>query len=1026
MQDRVASELAKWSGGQLKAAVNKQQQKDILDGQMAYQQGRTFEDVEMGGNKWALEGYRLMDAQTLSSSMLAAQRAEIEQGAYELDPDAYRQRFTNRLDALLENTDARTAELVRTQMAEQMPVLVADHTTQHLRYQEQRNYDSLVTSMDVVSRDPTAIEQVIDFATGEEGSPSSGLSTERRQAAVVSGVVAAFDADNPLAFAVLSREGLLGDNLTPEQKNAIRGAQRRYEGRRRDEYNAELMEGQRDIERRINSGKLSPLAAAEEWVALLAEHEITATQAEAGNVYDMAKGVETTENRTASVNFETAIVNGDWRRAADIMAPVLIQIESGGDPTAVSSKGAKGRWQVMDYTNSDPGFGITPARDNSRAERERVGREYWQTMVGGSSAHKILKWEAGDLEAAAIAYNAGPGVANKWIASGRNDSVLPQETKDYKRKMLAGAQHWKAPTAQDRLSLAQQNLQVARERNALAVYEEVAPRLSEVDDEFMAGKISEGAWLERRAHLYERYDYARTKADVDHEISLGRERESALEAQAKKTSDEGYKIALDNAKLELVPIREQYEQDIADPSLTDEQRMAVTQQYRQATQEVFDNHGIQLIDRGRPEQMEQMLQNWRKGEQAHREWTEKQGLIGNANTANTVGTLPKDLQQEALRGFDERTLTALQEVQNEDGDITDADVAAQHNALRTDYIAKNGIVDEQVQQTINVAASGTAWIGADGKPRPHVVAGLHSFMSIYGTDPALASRYVPDPQAHARMLGAAYHLQAQFPDRDVFKTADLTDKSDPLTNAMYDTVEQMGLAMKTPASPEQQQERLNRARDYVNSGNLSGSWFGGVGAGDAAERLLPGSLLAAGLSKEFDAADVNAARQLDNAAITSTFLTHVEHFIDTVGPHMPMTPNQGLAQMAMEHVEGLGAIMGNTFVMPKAGEPSIRAQMFPGKTGISTAAPNTAIVEWMRKVGEDGKHPILAQWYEDNAIGGEFFRAISPFHERHPGNQTAPYFTVQRVNGQYVAMLPGHGSVTLPMKEIGDLYLSTR
>jgi hypothetical protein len=81
--------------------------------------------------------------------------------------------------------------------------------------------------------------------------------------------------------------------------------------------------------------------------------------------------------------------------------------ESGGDPNAVSPAGAKGAMQVMDATNYNPGFGVMPARDESPAERERVGNDYAQAMLARYGGNETL---------AAAAYNAGPGKVDEWIA----------------------------------------------------------------------------------------------------------------------------------------------------------------------------------------------------------------------------------------------------------------------------------------------------------------------------------------------------------------------------------------------------------------------------------------------------------------------------------------------------------------------------------------------------------------------------------------------------------------------------------
>lgn len=121
------------------------------------------------------------------------------------------------------------------------------------------------------------------------------------------------------------------------------------------------------------------------------------------------------------------------------------QQESGGDPNAVSPKGAKGLMQVMDATNNNPGFGVTPAKDDSPEERARVGRDYLQAMITRYG---------GDLQKGLAAYNAGPGAvddavaqAGKAVNQGMKNpdgslktgwmDYLPQETKDYVPAVLS-------------------------------------------------------------------------------------------------------------------------------------------------------------------------------------------------------------------------------------------------------------------------------------------------------------------------------------------------------------------------------------------------------------------------------------------------------------------------------------------------------------------------------------------------------------------------------------------------------------
>jgi hypothetical protein len=105
------------------------------------------------------------------------------------------------------------------------------------------------------------------------------------------------------------------------------------------------------------------------------------------------------------------------------------QVESGGNPFAVSPKGALGPMQTMPGTLTDPGFGVTPARDNSPEEQRRVGIEYLHALMSKFGTQGGL-----------AAYNWGPG---HWQAAlgqyGTPDAALahaPPETRAYVPKVL--------------------------------------------------------------------------------------------------------------------------------------------------------------------------------------------------------------------------------------------------------------------------------------------------------------------------------------------------------------------------------------------------------------------------------------------------------------------------------------------------------------------------------------------------------------------------------------------------------------
>lgn len=96
-----------------------------------------------------------------------------------------------------------------------------------------------------------------------------------------------------------------------------------------------------------------------------------------------------------------------------------------GKTLTTSPKGALGEMQVMPTTITDPGFGVTPARDKSPDEIARVGVDYLQAM----------KSRYGDTDRALIAYNWGPGSTDKWIAAGADPKKLPEETRTYVQRV---------------------------------------------------------------------------------------------------------------------------------------------------------------------------------------------------------------------------------------------------------------------------------------------------------------------------------------------------------------------------------------------------------------------------------------------------------------------------------------------------------------------------------------------------------------------------------------------------------------
>lgn len=100
----------------------------------------------------------------------------------------------------------------------------------------------------------------------------------------------------------------------------------------------------------------------------------------------------------------------------DVVRAVMMT-ESGGNPKAVSPKGALGLMQLMPATARD--LGVDPLDPE-------------QALAGGRKYLEQMLSMFGNLPAALAAYNMGPGALKK---RGMND--LPQETKAYVAKVLA-------------------------------------------------------------------------------------------------------------------------------------------------------------------------------------------------------------------------------------------------------------------------------------------------------------------------------------------------------------------------------------------------------------------------------------------------------------------------------------------------------------------------------------------------------------------------------------------------------------
>jgi hypothetical protein len=129
-------------------------------------------------------------------------------------------------------------------------------------------------------------------------------------------------------------------------------------------------------------------------------------------------GIAETDNYVRNILGKAQVdPNASPEQQAEQLLPHLIQQESGGNPNAVSPKGAQGLTQVMPATARDPGFGVAPMQGNSPQENVRFGRDYLTAM---------LKRYPGRPDLALAAYNAGPGVADRFAQpQASNGGAIP-------------------------------------------------------------------------------------------------------------------------------------------------------------------------------------------------------------------------------------------------------------------------------------------------------------------------------------------------------------------------------------------------------------------------------------------------------------------------------------------------------------------------------------------------------------------------------------------------------------------------
>lgn len=128
----------------------------------------------------------------------------------------------------------------------------------------------------------------------------------------------------------------------------------------------------------------------------------------------------------------------------EVLSRAVQSQESADNPNAVSAKGAVGLMQVMPTTAREIADKIGdenfPRGENDVVVSAYLTNPFVSKRYGEYYLKEQLRTFANSrdpIEAALVAYNAGPSVAQKWIESGYDDKLLPKETRDYKTEIMS-------------------------------------------------------------------------------------------------------------------------------------------------------------------------------------------------------------------------------------------------------------------------------------------------------------------------------------------------------------------------------------------------------------------------------------------------------------------------------------------------------------------------------------------------------------------------------------------------------------
>lgn len=733
------NKLAAWGGEAIRKEATKQWNKDLLDGQMAYQQGVAFDEVASDGNKWKAEGYHVMEAQTLSSTFLAAQQNEISNEGYALSPEEYRKQYVGRLDALIDGKDPRVQELVRKTMVGQMPTLVGQHTTANLAYSQQRTEEALVTSIDVVSKDPTASDALLAIASDSPDGPGAGLGPDERRAAVAKGVAAAFANDNPAAYIKLKAAGLL-DNLTPEQKAGIDNARQGYMQKQRQTWNADKAEAFDGFWTKVENGDFKqPIEAATAFAEVNAKFGIEMSAEEGYTAMTAAKQGNQNAGTVTLTNIETAITAGDFDAAAMMAAPALVNMESGGrydavGPSVNGGDRAIGKYQVM--ASNVPSWTLKHYGIKLTTEQYKNNPQAQDAVFKGEFGGYIKRF--GNVRDAVSMWHSGRPY-EQAVREGAAD--VNMSTQNYVDKIMSGMTGRSyAQTRQDNATGA---LNDAKVKYAQIAYEEMAPKRNALDEAYINGTLPPAEWQRQREELYTDFNVKRTEADVNQELAVTNQISDNAKKVAKTAADQS---AIDAASVQVAAAETKMRTVWDDPKSTLAQKQQAVATFSTERDAAYTAHNIPMSMAERTGNNKAMLDMVNAAVLADRAATEKMTTVTRAANAGSLGTDTTVDAKTRTKWWD-RQVKAVQQsaaqAQAANPKMTNDEANAMVQQGMLDTMSKSGYIPEDFKARYSATLNGPL-VDKNGVPSQEAVSTISDYMAMKVINPRVANMMLDD------------------------------------------------------------------------------------------------------------------------------------------------------------------------------------------------------------------------------------------------------------------------------------------